>query len=228
MEQPIRVLIADDHPIFRQGLAQVIAKDGRFTIVLEAGDGAKALEQALKLKPAIVVLDIDMPRMNGLEVAGKLRTLVPSLAVVILTSYKEESLCNRALDLGVKGYVLKENAVEDVVRALAAVAQGETFLSPSISSFLVNRLRRTEALRTQTPTIDQLTPMELRVLRLVAENKTSAQIGKQLFISPRTVDTHRNNLCTKLRLHGQRGLLLFALEHKQELERLKLFPSDFK
>ena len=146
----------------------------------------------------------------------------------MLTSYKEESLFNRALDLGVKGYVLKENAVTDVLRALHSVADGQTFLSPSISGFLVNRLRRTEALRGENPTLDELTPTELRVLRLIAENKTSRKIGKQLFISPRTVDTHRNNMSTKLNQRGQRGLLVFALARKEELQKLKLFPSDFK
>jgi DNA-binding NarL/FixJ family response regulator len=228
MASQINLVIADDHPIFRTGLVEVIARDGRFAIVGEAADGATAQEFIQKLRPTIALLDIDMPKQNGLALAEKLRVLVPSVAIVILSSYKEESLFNRALDLGVKGYVLKENAVTDVLRALEAVAEGGTFFSPSVSSFLVNRIRKTEALRGARPTIDQLTPMELRVLRLVAANKTSAEIGKQLFISPRTVDTHRNNICTKLNLHGSRGLLVFALEQKDELDRLKLLPSDFK
>lgn len=228
MSQEIKIVVADDHPIFRKGLVDVIAADRRFFIAGEAADGETALELVLKLKPRIVVADIDMPKLNGLGLAEKLRTLVPSVGVIILTSYKEESLFNRALDLGVKGYVLKENAITDVVRALHSVADGQTFLSPSISSFLVNRIRRSEALHAENPTIDQLTPTELRVVRLIAENKTSREIGKKLFISPRTVDTHRNNICTKLNLSGQRGLLVFALERKEELQRLKLFPSDFK
>ena len=117
--------------------------------------------------------------------------------------------------------MLKENALTDVLRALNAVADGQSFLSPSISGFLIQRIRRTEALRDAPASLDNLTPTELRILRLVAENRTSKEIGKQLFISPRTVDTHRNNLCTKLNLHGHRGLLMFALEHKEELDRLK-------
>lgn len=224
----VRIVIADDHPIFRKGLAEVIAENGRFAIVGEAADGVTAQDLIQKLRPQIAVLDVDMPKLNGLALAEKLRVLVPGVTLIILTSYKEEAIFNRALDLGVKGYVLKENAVTDILRALETVAVGESFLSPSISSLLVNRLRRTESLRGQKPTIDRLTPMELRVLRLVADNKTSEQIGKQLFVSPRTVDTHRNNICTKLDLHGSRGLLVFALENKEELLRLKLFPSDFK
>lgn len=228
MRESISLLIADDHPIFRKGLVEVIAADPAFVIAAEASDGETALELALKLRPRIAVLDVDMPKLNGLGLAEKLRALVPSVAVLVLTSYKEESLFNRALDVGVKGYVLKENAVTDVLCALHTVAGGETFFSPSISGFLVNRIRRGEAVRAENPTIEQLTPMELRVLRLIADNRTSKEIGKQLYISPRTVDTHRNNICAKLGLHGQRGLLVFALAQREELLRLKLFPADFK
>lgn len=227
MQTPIKILIADDHPVYRKGLVEVISGDRQFKVVAEASDGETALESVQKLKPRIALIDIDMPRMNGLSLAEKLHSLAPEVAVIVLTSYKEESLFNRALDLGVKGYVLKENAVADLLRSLAAVAHGETFFSPTISSFLVNRIRRTEMLRSKTPSLDQLTPMELRVLRLVAENLTSAEIGKKLFISPRTVDSHRNSLTMKLDLHGYRGLLLFALDHRDELKRLKLVPEDF-
>lgn len=228
MESPIKLVIADDHPIFRKGLVDLIVEDGRFTVAGEAGDGVTAQELIQKLRPQIAVLDVDMPKLNGLGLAEKLRVLVPGVAVVMLTSYKEEALFNRSLDLGVKGYVLKENAVTDILRALETVAGGEAFLSPTMSSLLVNRLRKAESLHAEKPTLDRLTPMELRVLRLVAENQTSAQIGKRLFVSPRTVDTHRNNICTKLNLHGNRGLLMFALDNRNELLRLKLFPSDFK
>lgn len=198
MQENVHIVIADDHPIFRKGLVDVIQADARFVVAGEAGDGETALELVGKLRPAIVVTDIDMPRLNGLGLAEKLGTHLPGIGIVMLTSYKEESLFNRALDLGVKGYVLKENTVTDLLRALHSVADGQTFLSPSISGFLVNRLRRTEAMRAEKPTIDYLTPTELRVLRLISENKTSREIGKQLFISPRTVDTHRNNISAKL------------------------------
>lgn len=228
MARPNHLVIADDHPIFRKGLVDLIAEDGRFVVAGEAADGVTALELILKLRPQVAVLDVDMPKLGGLALAEKLRVLVPGVPLIILTSYKEETIFNRALDLGVKGYVLKENAVTDILQALVTVAQGGTFLSPLISSFLVNRLRKAEVLHSENPTIDRLTPMELRVLRLLAENLTSQQIGMRLSVSPRTVDTHRNNMCTKLNLHGSRGLLVFALKNKDELQRLKLFPADFK
>ena len=226
MESSIKIYIADDHPIFRCGLRDTIEKTGQFHILGEADQGAEALQDILRLMPEIAILDIDMPGINGLDLAEKIKTEDLNVKVVILTSYKEESFFNRAMDLGVKGYVLKENAINDLTNALLAVSRGETFLSPSISSFLLSRARHMEGLHSRNSGLDSLTPMELRVLRLVADNLTSKEIGKQLFISPRTVDTHRTNISGKLELHGSRGLLLFALEHKQELKGFKLFPGD--
>ena len=224
----IRILIADDHPVFRKGLVQIVQADPEFTLVGEAADGAAAWELIQRLKPQIALLDIDMPGLDGLAVASRIRDAKLRVAVVILTIHKEETTFDVAMDLGVRGYVLKENAILDLTNALRSVARGEVYLSPSISSFLVNRLRRQEQSRSTQPGILQLTPMELRVLKLVADNKTNEQIAKKLFISPYTVHTHRNNICTKLNLQGNRGLLMFALEHKDELQRIKLLPLDLK
>lgn len=226
MEATIKVFIADDHPIFRCGLRDSLEKSGRFQILGEAEDGQDALEQIVSLRPEVAVLDIDMPSLNGLDIAEKLPKQASEVKLVILTSYKEESFFNRAMDLGVKGYVLKENAINDLTDGLLAVVRGETFLSPSISSYLLNRVRQLEGQQGQKTGLDQLTPSELRVLRLVAENCTSKEIAKRLFISPRTVDTHRSNIAGKLDLRGSRGLLLFALKHKDELEGFRLFSGD--
>lgn len=226
MTEPINIFIADDHPIFRCGLREAIQKADRFKILGEADHGEEALAGILELKPEIAVLDIDMPGMNGLDLADRLLGKDISVKVVILTSYKEESFFNRAMDIGVSGYVLKENAINDLTNGLLAVSRGETFLSPSISSFLLKRVRHLEGKQMKSTGLDSLTPTELRVLSLVADNRTSKEIAKQLFVSPRTVDTHRNNICGKLELRGSRGLLLFALEHKEELKGFKLFPGD--
>jgi two-component system NarL family response regulator len=121
--------------------------------------------------------------------------------------------------------VLKEDAVQDLSKALRAVPEGQMFLSPAISSFLLNRGRRLEKLRAEAPGLSRLTPMEVRILTLVAENQTNEEIGRRLFISASTVHTHRNNICTTLNLHGARGLLLFALEHREELRNLRLLPE---
>lgn len=223
MENETTVLIADDHPIFRRGLSETIASAGCFEIVGEAEHGELALQMIRQRTPDLAVLDIDMPGMTGLEVAEKIQSERLPVTVVILTSYKEESIFNRAMDIGVKGYILKENAINELTNGLMAAARGETFLSPSISSFLLKRVRKLE--QTQMG-LDGLTPMELRVLRLVADNLTSKEIADRLFVSPRTVDTHRNNMCRKLELRGNRGLLLFALEHREELRGFKLISGD--
>ena len=227
MEPRTKILIADDHPIFRKGLVEVVQGDDAFALVGEASDGRAAWEMIQKLKPDIAVLDIDMPGLNGLALAKQVKEDNLSTIVVILTIHKEENIFNAALDLGVKGYVLKADAVHDLVKALRAVADGQMFLSPSLSSFLLHRAHRLEKLQSEKPGISRLTPMELRVLARVAENKTNDEIAKQLFISSRTVHTHRNNICTKLDLRGTRGWLLFALEHRKELRNLRWLPEDF-
>jgi DNA-binding NarL/FixJ family response regulator len=213
----IRLFFADDHPIFRQGLRQVIAGDPRLEIVGEAADGLAALEQIKKLKPDVTLLDIDLPQLNGLDLARKLQALRPPVPAVMLTMCKEENIVNAALDAGVVGYVLKDNAVTDVINAVRAVARGEVYLSPSISGYLLRRSQRAAALREAKPALAKLSPMERKVLKLLAANKTSREIGETLFISTRTVETHRANICTKLDLHGPHRLLQFALEHKSEL-----------
>lgn len=227
MEQRISLFIADDHPIFRCGLRETIEKRSeRFVILGEADDGEKALSGIVEIQPELAVVDIEMPKLNGLELAERLSSECPKVKTVILTSYKEESFFNRAMDLGVKGYVLKENAIHDLTNALESVASGEIFLSPSISAFLLNRVKRLERLESQEGCFELLTPMELRVLRLISENKTNKEIGELLFISPRTVNTHRTNMSSKLKLRGSRALLLYALEHKSELARVRWMPGD--
>jgi len=213
----IKVFVVDDHPIFRQGLRQVIESDPRMSVIGEAGDGEEALAQIKTVKPHVAVVDIDLPRTDGLELARALQNLRPPIPSIILTMHKEEHLVHGALDRGVKGYVLKDNALNEVLGAVLTVAKGEFYLTPSLSGCLVKRSQRAAALHAEKPALATLTPMERRVLKLVAENKTSREIGQELFISPRTVDTHRNNICTKLELHGSHKLLQFALAHRSEL-----------
>jgi DNA-binding NarL/FixJ family response regulator len=213
----IRILFADDHPIFRQGLRQVLESDSRLAVVGEVGDGASALEQIKLLKPDIALLDLDLPKLNGLDLVPLLQNLKPPVEVVVLTMCKEESIFNAALDRGVKGYILKDNAVSDVVNGIIAVAHGEVYLSPSISGYLLRRSQRAAALVLQNPGLASLSPMERRVLKLLCGNKTSKEIGEELFISHRTVETHCANIRTKLDLRGAHRLLQFAIEHKADL-----------
>jgi DNA-binding NarL/FixJ family response regulator len=212
-----QVLIVDDHPLFRQGLRQLVETDSRFELVGEAGNGNEALAFIQQRRPDIAVLDVNLPGASGLDVARQVQALRLPTRLVVLTMFKEEETFNRALDLGVLGFVLKENAVQDILASLVAVAKGEHYLSPTISSYLVRRRGRAESLATRTPGLDDLTKAERRILRLIAEKKTSREIAAELFISPRTVEAHRANISEKLGLRGSHSLLQFAFENRSAI-----------
>jgi DNA-binding NarL/FixJ family response regulator len=217
MAARIKILIVDDHPLFRSGLRQVVAGDARLELMGEAADGEAALKFILEKKPAIAVLDVNLPGLTGLQIAQKLHGKKHPTRIIILTMHKEEEMINRALDFGVNGFVLKENAAEDILEAVVTVAQGGHYLSPAVSGFLINRRRRAEDLTAQKPGLDNLTKAERKILKLVAEKKTSKEIAAELFISPRTVEAHRANICAKLELTGSNSLLQFALENRSSL-----------
>ena len=217
MKPEIRVLIADDHPVVRQGLRQTIESDRGLKIVAEAGDGGVALEQIKTLLPEVAVLDIDMPVKDGFAVATAIREEKLPVAIIFLTIHREEELFQAAMDMGVKGYVLKDSATTDIIAGIKTVAVGQPYISPSLSAYLINRRARSVALIKEKPGIEELTPMERRVLKLIAEDKTSKEIAKELFISHRTVETHRTNISRKLELHGSLTLIKFAVAHKSQL-----------
>ena len=217
MADDLTVMIADDHPIFRRGLREVIEGDGGLSVVGEAADGEAALRLAEERRPAVAVLDIDMPRLSGFELVAEFARRHLPVAVVFLSMHKDESMFNEALRLGVRGYVLKESAATDIVAGIRAVAAGQHFISPALSTYLVKRGERQSDLARELPGLGALTPAERRVLKLIADNKTSREIAAELFVSHRTVENHRTNICQKLRLHGSHSLLKFALEHKSEL-----------
>jgi DNA-binding NarL/FixJ family response regulator len=217
MKHELKLLIVDDHPVFRRGLRQIIDEHPRYRIVGEASDGAEALRVASECQPDIVVLDIDMPRLNGLEMARTLHKRKQPVAVIFLTMYKEEDMFNAAMDLGVKAYVLKENTVEDILSALEKVSRGETFFSQSLSEMGRRRSDRVSQLLLSKPQIEDLTSAERRILKLIAEDRTSKEIADLLKISAKTVENHRLNICHKLNLHGSHSLLKFAFDHKSQL-----------
>ena len=217
MTNEIKILIVDDHPIFRRGLREVIEADAQLKVVGEAENGVWALELIENLKPAVVVADIDMPQMSGLELARKIQDKNLETILVFLTMHSDEAMFNAAMDLDVKGYVLKDNAVSEINECIKTVALGKHCITSSISDYLLNRSRKTTDFRQQTSGLNMLTKTERRILQLIAEEKTSKEIGKILFIHPRTVDNHRTNICQKLDIHGTNALLRFALTHKSEL-----------
>jgi DNA-binding NarL/FixJ family response regulator len=217
MNQEVTVLIVDDHPLLRRGLQDVLARHPRFRVVGEAADGEEALRQMTLLKPQIIILDIDMPRLNGLETVRAMRELHIEAKVIILTMYNEEEMFNAAMDLGAKSYLLKENAANDIVAALEKVEHGETFVSTLMGEAGQRRSNRVRELLLNRPQIESLTPAERRILKLIGEDFTSKEIADHLKLSVRTVDNHRQHICNKLRLHGTHSLLKFAFDNSTYL-----------
>ncbi|MGG7662321.1 response regulator transcription factor [Dyadobacter sp. BHUBP1] len=207
----IRLLIADDHPIFLKGLKEVIEMDADLKVIVSAKNGQEALDAFQSQNVDVVVLDIDMPRMNGLEAAERMLQIHPALPIIFLTMHKEKAPFLKALEIGALGYVLKENAVSDIVHAIYKANDGDLYLSPEISAYL---LKKTSALQRQSKNDLKalLTPSETHIMKLISEYKSSKEIAEELFISEKTVSNHRMNIAKKLNLTGKNSLLRFALE----------------
>ncbi len=217
MSSPLKILIADDHPIFRRGLCDVVQADSSLRLVGQAGNGEEALKLVEELRPDVAILDIHMPGLSGLQAARKLMEKKSEVKLVFLTMHEDEDLLNEALNLGIKAYVLKENAVEDLISAVRSAADGKTFISASLSGLLVRRRAQADALRRQKPGLDSLTPTERRILKLIADDKTSKEIADLVGCAVRTVETHRQNMSQKLGLSGSHSLLKFAYDNKASL-----------
>jgi DNA-binding NarL/FixJ family response regulator len=217
MTQDVKVLVVDDHQLLRIGVRDTLGRNSRFKIVGEAANGEEALQLLASLKPDIIITDIDMPRLNGLETIRAIRKLAFEVKVIILTMYNEEDMFNAAMDLGVKAYVLKENAATDLVAALDIVDRGDTFLSPSMLEAGKRRSDRVREMLLSKPQIEALTPAERRILKLIGEDYTSKEIADRLDLSVRTVDNHRQHICNKLKLHGTHSLLKFAFDNSAYL-----------
>jgi len=217
MSAPLKILIADDHPIFRRGLCDVIQTDASLHLVGQACNGEEALKLIDELRPDIAIFDVHMPKLSGLQAARKLIEQESPLKLVLLTMHEDEDLLNEALDLGIQAYVLKENAAEDLLSAVRSVSGGGTFISASLSGLLVHRRAQADALRREKPGLDSLTPTERRILRLIADDKTSKEIAEVLGCAVRTVETHRQNMSLKLVLSGSHSLLKFAYDNKSRL-----------
>jgi len=210
------VFIVDDHPIVRQGLRNLIEGAADLVLVGEAGELATAAAQVALLRPQVVIIDLNLGSCSGLELIRLCRGLDPAPAPVVLTMHREESTFDAALRQGAAAYVLKENASEDILLAIRAVATGGFFLSKSLREFVIRRNDRGAAEAAPTH-LSTLTPTERRVLRLIGANRTTKEIAQELCVSPRTVDTHRAHIGERLKLHGAQSLLRFALENRAEL-----------
>lgn len=208
---PIRILLADDHVVMRRGLRLLLESQPDFCVVGEASDGRQAVEQAQALKPDVVVLDVAMPNLGGIEAADRINASLPQTSIVILSMHSDESYVLRALKAGVKGYLLKDSAEGDLVDAIKAVHQAKAFFSPAISRMLVEDYMREIRNRRVDDSYELLTPREREVLHMLAEGKSNKDIATTLNLSLYTVETHRRNLQDKLNLHSFPELVLYAV-----------------
>jgi DNA-binding NarL/FixJ family response regulator len=215
MADLITILLADDHPIFRGGLREVLGGDPSLTVVADVGEGAAALAAIERLSPDIAILDIDMPGANGLDVARAVRNAGGATRIVLLTMHDGADLLTRALDLGVAGYVLKDGAAAEILACVHMVASGQVYITPSMAGHLVKR--RADARAAGNP-FSALSPAELRVVALVADGRSTKEIATALSLSAKTVEHHRTHACEKLGLRGPNALIRYVMEHRVHLQ----------
>jgi DNA-binding NarL/FixJ family response regulator len=210
----IRILLADDHTVMRRGLRLLLEGQPGFTVVAEASDGGQAVDEAQATEPDVVVLDIAMPNLSGIEAAQRIVSVLPNVAVVILSMHSDEGYVLRALKAGAKAYLLKDSAEGDLIEAIKTVAQGKTFFSPEISKMLVEDYVREIRSKGVEDSYELLTPREREILRLLATGKSNKDIASLLNLSLYTVETHRRNLQDKLNLHSIAELILYAVRKR--------------
>jgi len=204
--EKIKVLVADDHPVVRKGLQSCLAREERLKVVGEAADGEEALRKTLELAPDVVLMDISMPRLNGLEVTVALRKKAPNVKVLILSMHNNKEYIFRIIQSGAHGYVSKESSPEELLQAIESVYNGETFFTPEIANAALSRL----VSRGGDP-FAQLTDREREVLVLIAEGQSNKEIASKLGIGVRTIETHRERIMRRLDIHSVAGLTKFAI-----------------
>ena len=211
MEATIRILIADDHTIVRQGLARLLEDQPEFKVVGEAVDGRMAIEKALSLEPDVIVMDIGMPLLNGIEASRRILKSLPRTRILILSMYSHEHYIHELLEAGISGYLLKESSGRDIVKAIQAAMKGETFLSPSISRVLVDKYLSMRKSSPKEERFNQLSNREREIFQLIAEGHSSKAIGQILCVSPSTVKTHRRKIMEKLEVENSTQLVHLAI-----------------
>jgi DNA-binding NarL/FixJ family response regulator len=207
----IRILLADDHKLMRSGLRVLLEQQADLTVVGEASDGREAVALVASHRPDVLVMDIGMPTLNGIEAAAQITQSHPEIAIVMLSMHSDESYVLRALKAGAKGYLLKDSAEADLIRAVHSVGEGKSYFSPAVSKVLLDDyIRKLKRSGTEDP-YDLLTPREREVLQLVAEGKSNKDVAQLFNLSVYTVETHRSNIMEKLNLHGVPELILYAV-----------------
>lgn len=207
----IRIVLADDHTMVRSGLRSLLERQPDFTVVAEASDGREAVAFVEAHSPDVVVLDIAMPNLNGIEAARQIVAKWPAIAIVVLSMHSDEGYVLRALKAGARGYLLKDSPEADLIGAVRAVNEGKAFFSPAISRMLVDDYVRQLQQRGVVDSYELLTPREREILQMLAEGKSNKEIAGKLNLSLHTVDTHRTNMLQKLNLHSLPELILYAV-----------------
>ena len=207
----LKILIADDHGVVRKGLRLLLEQYPEIEVVGEAANGREAVQKAADLRPDVLILDVAMPLLNGIEAAEQVRKANSTVGIIMLTMHADEGYVLRALNAGVKGYLLKESAEEDLLRAVRAVAQAKPFFSPAITQAMLEDYMRMLKQEGLSDTFELLTPREKEVLQLLAEGKTNKEAATILDVSLYTVESHRTNMMQKLNLHNTAEIVLYAV-----------------
>jgi DNA-binding NarL/FixJ family response regulator len=209
----IRVLIAEDHLMVRAGIRALLEKAGDINVLEEASNGQEAVEMTKNLKPDVLIMDIMMPRMNGIQAAENIREMKLATNILLLSMYSDEGLVHQALQCGVKGYVLKSSVSDELIRAVRAVSNGQTYLSSPISEIVEGVVHPYPIGKNSDP-LSNLSPREKEILQLIAEEHTSGEIAKMLIISEKTVEKHRAKLMEKLNVRNLAGLVRLAVKYR--------------
>ncbi len=209
--KPVRILLADDHTVVRKGLRLLLESVPRFQVIAEAASGKEAAALAEQHRPEVVVMDVAMPVLNGIEAARQITARHPGTAIVFLSMHGDEGYVLRALKAGARAYLLKDSAESDLIQAVQAVSEGKAFFSPAISKMLVEDYMRQMRERGYEDSFELLTTREREVLQLLAEGKSNKEAAGLLNLSLHTVETHRGNIFQKLNLHSQAELILYAI-----------------
>ncbi len=207
----VRILLADDHTLIRQGLRLLLEREPAFEVVGEAADGRQAVALADQLRPDVLILDLAMPNLNGIEAARQVTAHTPAPAIVVLSMHADESYLLQALKAGARAYLLKDSADSDLIAAVRAVSDGKGFFSPAISRMLADDYVRQLQERGAHDSYELLTAREREILQLLAEGKSNKDVASLLSLSPYTVETHRANIMQKLNLHSAPELVLYAV-----------------
>ncbi len=209
--KPIRILLADDHTVVRKGLRLLLESHPGFTVVADAANGREAVAMAEEYKPDVIVMDVAMPILNGIEAARQILARAPQVSVVFLSMHADESYVLRALKAGARAYLLKDSAEQDLIHAVEAVGEGKAFFSPAISRMLMEDYMRQMRERHVDDSYDLLTTREREILQLFAEGRSNKDVANLLNLSLYTVETHRSNIFQKLNLHSTAELILYAI-----------------